>query len=51
MKDNKGNTLKHFTPFQTPLTAGVNVFAQAIDTHENCYVFRHLIFYCQCYLF
>ena len=38
-KDASGNPLKHFTPFPTPLSAGVNVFAQVIQQEENAYVF------------
>ena len=34
-----GNLLKHFTPFPTPLSTGVNVFAQVIQQEENAYVF------------
>ena len=39
MKDKAGNSLRHFTPFPTPLSIGVNVFTQDISTEENCYVF------------
>ena len=38
-KDASGDLLKHFTPFPTPLSAGVNVFAQVIQQEENAYVF------------
>jgi hypothetical protein len=31
--------LRHFTPYPTPLSAGVNVFAQDIDQELNPYVF------------
>ncbi len=34
-----GLPLKHFTPYPTPKTSGINVFAQRIDRTENCYVF------------
>ena len=34
-----GRPLQHFTPFWTPDTAGVNVFAQNISQKENCYAF------------
>ena len=34
-----GRPLQHFTPFWTPNTAGVNVFAQNISQQENCYAF------------
>ncbi|KAK3734225.1 hypothetical protein QZH41_012950 [Actinostola sp. cb2023] len=37
--DVNGNPLKHFPPWFTPLSAGVNVFAQVIDGLENAYVF------------
>ncbi|KAK3731002.1 hypothetical protein QZH41_006641 [Actinostola sp. cb2023] len=37
--DVNGNPLKHFSPWFTPLSAGVNVFAQVIDGLENAYVF------------
>ena len=38
-KDASGNLLKHFKPHPTPLSAGVNVFAQVIPRDENAYVF------------
>ena len=38
-KDSSVNLLKHFTPFPTLLSAGVNVFAQVIQQKENAYVF------------
>ena len=38
-KDASGNLLRHFTPLLTPLSAGVNVFAQVIQQEENAYVF------------
>ncbi|KAK6166999.1 hypothetical protein SNE40_022182 [Patella caerulea] len=34
-----GSPLKHYTPFETPLSDGVNVFAQIITDDENPYVF------------
>lgn len=34
-----GNLLRHFIPHPTPLSAGVNVFAQVISREENAYVF------------
>ncbi|CAC5395697.1 unnamed protein product [Mytilus coruscus] len=37
--DRNGGILKHFTPCFSPLSAGVNLFAQTVDTNENCYVF------------
>ncbi|CAC5361180.1 unnamed protein product [Mytilus coruscus] len=39
MTDRNGGILKHFTPCFSPLSAGVNLFAQTVDTNENCYVF------------
>lgn len=39
MTDALSRSLKHFTPYPTPLTSGINVFAQDIDKNENCYVF------------
>ncbi|KAK3745843.1 hypothetical protein QZH41_014933, partial [Actinostola sp. cb2023] len=38
-RDSSGKPLKHFTPFFTPLSSGVNVFAQVIHREENVYVF------------
>ena len=38
-QDASGQPLKHYTPFFTPLSSGVNVFAQAIQRNENPYVF------------
>ena len=37
--DSKGEMLRHFTPFFTPHSSGVNVFAQTISAAENAYVF------------
>ena len=37
--DSKGKMLRHFTPFFTPHSSGVNVFAQTISSAENAYVF------------
>lgn len=37
MTDLKGTSLKHFTPYPTPLTAGVDVFAQVYSPGENYY--------------
>ena len=34
-----GNLLRHFTPYQTPLSAGVNMFCQIIDSKENCFLY------------
>ncbi|XP_052060953.1 uncharacterized protein LOC127701170 isoform X1 [Mytilus californianus] len=39
MTDRNGGILKHFTPCFSPLSALVNLFAQTVDTNENCYVF------------
>ena len=39
MKDRSGNHLPHFTPFPTPKTSGVNVFAQTLHQAENYHVF------------
>ena len=39
MKDRTGNSLKHFTPYPTPESAGINVFAQTLVSDENYYVF------------
>ena len=38
-KDASGNLLTHFNPFPTPLSTGVNVFAQVIQQEENAYIF------------
>ena len=38
MKDRRGNPIKHFTPFRTPESSGVNIFAGKIGKDENCYV-------------
>ena len=37
--DFQGCPLKHFTPFFTPQSSGVNMFAQPIAPSENAYVF------------
>lgn len=34
-----GQSLRHFTPWPTPNSAGVNLFAQTVLPGENCYVF------------
>ena len=39
MSDSDGNPLKHFTPFPTVLSGGVNVFSQNLELEENPYVF------------
>ena len=42
--DFKGCPLKHFTSFFTPLSFGVNIFAQCIARSENSYVFPPFTF-------
>ena len=37
--DSKGKMLSHFTPFFTPHSSGVNLFAQTILAAENAYLF------------
>ena len=37
--DSKGEMLRHFIPFFTPHSLGVNVFAQTISAAENAYIF------------
>ncbi|XP_062591418.1 uncharacterized protein LOC134252891 [Saccostrea cucullata] len=39
MKDRYGKLLRHFTPYPTPLSGGVNVFVQNVNDEENPYVF------------
>jgi hypothetical protein len=39
MVDSEGLPLRHFTPFPTPLSSGVNLFAMDIATEANPYVF------------
>ena len=39
MKNRFGNLLTHFTPYQTPLSSGVNMFCQEVRRSENCYVY------------
>lgn len=39
MVDADGQPLRHFTPWETPHTAGVDVFAQQIPLEQNPYVF------------
>ncbi len=39
MLDREGKPLRHFTPYPTPKSSGVNVFSQEISAAENCYVF------------
>ena len=39
MRDGNGNTLRHFTPHPSRLSAGVNVFSQDLSKEENPYVF------------
>jgi hypothetical protein len=38
-RDSSGHLLRHFTPFPTPMSQGVNIFAQHIAPAENAYVF------------
>lgn len=38
MRDQMG-PLKHYTPYPTPNSAGINVFSQAVEREENPYVF------------
>ena len=38
-----GSPLPHFTPFPTPGSHGVNVFAQNVASQENAYVFPPFI--------
>ena len=42
MVSKDGILLRHFTPYQTPTSSGVNVFAQDIKEEENPYVFPPL---------
>lgn len=42
MLDNEGKPLGHFTPFPTPCSAGVNVFAQDVAKEVSPYVFPPL---------
>lgn len=42
-RDATGRHLKHFTPFATPLSSGISVFAQAIPPQENVYMFPPFI--------
>lgn len=39
MKDRYGKMLRHFTPYPTILSDGVNVFVQNVNEEENPYVF------------
>ena len=39
MINKNGRLLKHFSPCYTPLSAGVNMFAQSVSSRENSYVF------------
>lgn len=39
MQDTNGGLLRHFTPFPTPLSAGVNMFAQDLTQESNPYCF------------
>ena len=39
MRDGAGVPLRHFSPFPTPFSAGVNIFSQDISVEKNPYVF------------
>lgn len=39
MQDSKGNPLKHFTPFPSPNSSGVNVFSQNLRNEGRLYVY------------
>ena len=43
-KDAYGNPLPHYTPWPTPRSAGINVFANPLPAGHNIYVF-HLLFF------
>ena len=38
-RDRSGNPLPHFTPWPTPGSAGVNVFANSLPARQNVYIF------------
>lgn len=38
-KSKEGLSLKHFTPYPTPQSSGVNIFVQEVGKEENPYVF------------
>lgn len=38
-KDPDGTALRHFSPWPTPNSAGVNLFAQTLQVDDNAYVF------------
>ena len=40
MKGRDGRPLRHLTPYPTPLSSGVNVFAKDLDISENPFVFH-----------
>ena len=40
--DHDGKPLPHFSPWPTPNSAGVNVFAQTLQPSENAYAFPPL---------
>ncbi|KAK3713859.1 hypothetical protein QZH41_001889 [Actinostola sp. cb2023] len=42
-KEASGNPLRYFTPHPTPLSSGVNVFAQEFPLENNAYVFPHFV--------
>ena len=43
MRDMKGEPLRHFTPWETPGSSGVDVFAQEVEREGNPYVFPPFI--------
>lgn len=42
-KDQNGRLLRHFTPWPTVNSAGINVFAQRINPEENIYAFPPMV--------
>ena len=42
-RDRSGNPLPHFTPWPTPGSAGVNVFANPLPARQNIYIFPPLV--------
>ncbi|MEW8340539.1 MAG: hypothetical protein AB2708_11875, partial [Candidatus Thiodiazotropha taylori] len=39
MRHKDGSLLKHFSPYNTPLSSGTDMFCQHVSEAENCYVF------------
>ena len=39
MCDDSGEILKHFTPFPSPISSGVDAFSQPFTAADNCYAF------------